>query len=59
VSAIGVSAPRRDSENKVRGRTRYAADTEVPGLLHARLVATTSIPSICWARPSPTKLMHG
>jgi CO/xanthine dehydrogenase Mo-binding subunit len=38
VSVIGVSAPRRDSETKVRGRTRYAADTEIPGLLHARLV---------------------
>ena len=38
MSVIGVSAPRRDSEHKVRGRTRYAADTEIPGLLHARLV---------------------
>jgi CO/xanthine dehydrogenase Mo-binding subunit len=38
VSAIGASVPRRDSETKVRGRTRYAADTEIAGLLHARLV---------------------
>ncbi len=30
--------PRRDSEAKVRGITRYAADLPVPGLLHARLV---------------------
>lgn len=38
MSVIGVSTPRRDSETKVRGRTRYAADTEISGLLHARLV---------------------
>ncbi|MGI8712590.1 MAG: xanthine dehydrogenase family protein molybdopterin-binding subunit [Solirubrobacteraceae bacterium] len=38
MSAIGVSAPRRDSQAKVRGATRYAADVEVSGLLHARLV---------------------
>jgi CO/xanthine dehydrogenase Mo-binding subunit len=38
VAAIGVSAPRRDSGPKVRGLTRFAADLDVPGLLHARLV---------------------
>jgi CO/xanthine dehydrogenase Mo-binding subunit len=38
VSAIGVAGPRRDSEAKVLGRTRYAGDLAVPGLLHARLV---------------------
>jgi CO/xanthine dehydrogenase Mo-binding subunit len=38
VAAIGVSAPRRDSESKVRGTTRFTADAPVPGLLHARLV---------------------
>jgi len=38
VPAIGVSVPRRDSEPKVRGATRFAADTALPGLLHARLV---------------------
>jgi CO/xanthine dehydrogenase Mo-binding subunit len=38
VPSIGVSSPRRDSEPKVRGTTRYAADGAVPGLLHARLV---------------------
>jgi CO/xanthine dehydrogenase Mo-binding subunit len=38
VSAIGVAGPRRDSEAKLRGRTRYTADLPVPGLLHARLV---------------------
>ncbi len=38
MSAIGVSTPRRDSEPKVRGTTRFAADIPVPGLLHARLV---------------------
>src|SRR5438067_11472706 len=36
--AIGVSTPRRDSEPKVRGTARFAADTPVIGLLHARLV---------------------
>jgi CO/xanthine dehydrogenase Mo-binding subunit len=38
VAAIGVSTPRRDSEPKVRGQTRFAADLPIPGLLHARLV---------------------
>jgi CO/xanthine dehydrogenase Mo-binding subunit len=38
MTAIGVSTPRRDSESKVRGTTRFAADAPVPGLLHARLV---------------------
>jgi CO/xanthine dehydrogenase Mo-binding subunit len=37
-SAIGVSTPRRDSEPKVRGTTKYAADLPIPGLLHARLL---------------------
>ncbi len=36
--SIGVSTPRRDSEPKVRGTTRYAADIPVNGLLHARLL---------------------
>jgi CO/xanthine dehydrogenase Mo-binding subunit len=38
VAAIGISAPRRDSEPKVRGTTQFAGDTPVLGLLHARLV---------------------
>ncbi len=38
MAAIGLSTPRRDSEPKVRGATRYAADAPVAGLLHARLV---------------------
>ncbi|HET6865389.1 MAG TPA: xanthine dehydrogenase family protein molybdopterin-binding subunit [Solirubrobacteraceae bacterium] len=37
-SAIGVSTPRRDSEPKVRGETKFAADLPVAGLLHARLL---------------------
>ncbi len=37
-SAIGVSTPRRDSEPKVRGATKYASDLPVTGLLHARLL---------------------
>src|SRR5437763_15580115 len=35
---IGVSTPRLDSEPKVRGTTRFAADIPLSGLLHARLV---------------------
>src|SRR5579875_2846601 len=38
MSVIGAPAPRLDSEPKVRGTTRYAADIPLPGLLHARLV---------------------
>ena len=38
MASIGVSAPRRDSEPKVRGTTQFAGDTPIPGLLHARLV---------------------
>jgi CO/xanthine dehydrogenase Mo-binding subunit len=38
MTAIGVSTPRRDSEPKVRGATRFGADLPVAGLLHARLV---------------------
>jgi CO/xanthine dehydrogenase Mo-binding subunit len=37
-SAIGVSTPRRDSEPKVRGVTRFAADVPVNDVLHARLL---------------------
>jgi CO/xanthine dehydrogenase Mo-binding subunit len=35
---IGVARPRPDSNDKVRGATRYAADLPVAGLLHARIV---------------------
>jgi CO/xanthine dehydrogenase Mo-binding subunit len=38
MAAVGVSTPRRDSQSKVRGTARFAADLDVPGLLHARLV---------------------
>jgi CO/xanthine dehydrogenase Mo-binding subunit len=38
MAAVGTPTPRRDSEPKVRGTTRFAADLPVPGLLHARLV---------------------
>jgi CO/xanthine dehydrogenase Mo-binding subunit len=38
---IGVSRPRIDAPEKVTGATRYAADDEMPGLLHARLVLST------------------
>ena len=40
-SVIGVSRPRLDAPAKVVGATRYAADEELPGLLHARLVLST------------------
>jgi CO/xanthine dehydrogenase Mo-binding subunit len=35
---VGVARPRVDSEDKVRGVTRYAADQLQAGLLHARIV---------------------
>ncbi|MGH2896603.1 MAG: xanthine dehydrogenase family protein molybdopterin-binding subunit, partial [Solirubrobacteraceae bacterium] len=38
MATIGVSAPRRDSEPKVRGITQFAGDPPMAGLLHARLV---------------------
>lgn len=38
VSYVGVARARVDSEDKVRGNTRYAADQRQPGLLHARIV---------------------
>ena len=37
-TAIGVRRPREDSDAKVRGLVRYAADTAPAGVLHARLV---------------------
>ena len=35
---VGVARPRVDSEPKVRGMTRFAADMPQTGLLHARIV---------------------
>lgn len=35
---VGVARPRTDSNEKVRGATRYAADMPIVGLLHARIV---------------------
>lgn len=35
---VGVARPRPDAQPKVRGATRYAADRNLRGLLHARLV---------------------
>jgi len=37
-SGLGVARPRADSNDKVRGVTRYAADVPVAGLLYARIV---------------------
>lgn len=37
-SRLGVSRPRTDSGEKVRGATRFAADVPMAGLLHARIV---------------------
>ncbi len=36
--AVGHSEPRVDGPDKVSGLARYAADLNIPGLLHARLV---------------------
>ena len=35
---LGVARPRTDSNEKVRGTARYAADVPIAGLLHARIV---------------------
>src|SRR5947209_6468114 len=35
---VGSSLPRQDGPDKITGRTRYAGDQVVPGMLHARLV---------------------
>lgn len=35
---IGANAPRRDAEDKLRGRTRFTVDTAPPGLLFGVLV---------------------
>ena len=35
---VGLPRPRPDAPAKVRGATRYAADRDIRGLLHARLV---------------------
>lgn len=40
-SVIGIPRPRLDAPEKVLGRTRYAADGYVHGVLHARLVLST------------------
>src|SRR5438034_10865409 len=37
-SVIGQSLPRIDGEEKVTGRAQFAADYDVRGLLHARLL---------------------
>jgi CO/xanthine dehydrogenase Mo-binding subunit len=36
-SSIGANVPRRDAEDKLRGRTRYTVDRHEPGMLHAAL----------------------
>ena len=40
VTAIGRSLPRLDGPEKVAGVTRFAADVQLPGMLHARLVVS-------------------
>ncbi len=37
-TAVGQATPRKDSLDKITGRTRYAGDLPIAGLLHARLV---------------------
>lgn len=39
-SAIGQPLPRVDGDEKVRGLTRFTADLQLPGTLHARLVVS-------------------
>jgi CO/xanthine dehydrogenase Mo-binding subunit len=38
IGGLGIARPRTDSNEKVRGTIRYAADLPVAGLLHARVV---------------------
>lgn len=37
MSVIGSNLPRRDAEDKLRGRTRFTVDSERPTMLHAAL----------------------
>src|SRR5947207_13660991 len=37
---VGTSLPRQDGPDKVTGRTRYAGDQVLPGMLYARLVTS-------------------
>ncbi len=37
-ATVGTSTRRQDAPDKVTGRTRFAGDLSLPGLLHARLV---------------------
>ncbi|MCW2724927.1 MAG: xanthine dehydrogenase family protein molybdopterin-binding subunit [Frankiales bacterium] len=36
-AAVGADLPRRDAEDKLRGRTRYTVDSSRPGMLYAAL----------------------
>src|SRR5258708_17061935 len=40
LALVGMSLPRQDGPDKVTGRTRYAGDQVLPGLLYARLVTS-------------------
>ena len=60
MTAIGQRTPRRDSEPKVRGATRFAGDMPVPGLLHARLVlAHEAHATISSIRPDAARELPG
>src|SRR5262245_25569744 len=66
-STIGLSVPRRDGADKVRGTTRYSADVGPPGTLwgaslrsplpHARIVAVDL--SAARARPGVHAVLAG
>jgi CO/xanthine dehydrogenase Mo-binding subunit len=58
VSTIGTPTPRRDSEPKVRGTTRFAADLPIPGLLHARLVLAHEAHAMIAAIRTDAALAH-
>src|SRR5215210_4945396 len=38
IKGIGLSIPRPDGPEKVTGRTKYVADLNPPGMLHAQLL---------------------
>ena len=36
--AVGRSVPRRDAEEKLRGKAQFAGDILVPGMLHGKVL---------------------
>ena len=43
-NVIGQSVPRRGLAEKLTGECRYTADLKLPGMLHAKVLASPSSP---------------